>query len=87
VSTATDEQVVLDVDLTAIVPCTIVSGGCPNEATWALNCAACRWECRACDKHRQGLDEAVVRLSPQGHVPGCLACFTAYPIPLAWRPL
>lgn len=81
-STAIDEQVVLDVDLDAVVACDVPA--CQNPAEWALKCRACPHEIVMCSPHR-ALGDRVHNV----HRPrlACDVCALPHLTPLPWRQL
>ena len=83
-STATDEQVVLDVDLDLVLPCNVRrEEECPFPAEWVYHCAGCGHASQPCTKHRIKLDRWLATYSRIATI-RCLHCTTAIPVPCPW---
>lgn len=84
-SVLTDEEVVVDVDMDATLPC--MAPSCSAEAKWACKCPKCRHEVIACDMHQRQVDALDQVVIIAGGTVCCISCDAPVPFPATWRPI
>jgi hypothetical protein len=88
VSTATDEQVEIDVDTSSEVVCGLFEG-CTNLAMWvAVNTCSAKHTAPSCDEHHKILLAQIPTACITGKSFLCRICGELMPCPhITWRPL
>lgn len=88
-SVLTDEQVVVDIDMDATVPCNLYADvQCPRAAEWIYLCPGCGEQSMPCTPCRQESDAEDARMEAVGVTDWfCTKCDTRVPTPTPWRPI
>lgn len=87
-STDTEERVVVDVDLDAVLPCNVRRDDtCDRPAEWVFHCPACGAPAQPCTPDRLGLDAWIERVVSRPLMGIMCPCGQVMPNPIPWSPI